>query len=130
MRFLFYSHDSYGLGHIRRTTVIAKRLIRSFTATSALVVTGSPRAHYFRYPAHCDYMKLPSVTKDPGGHYVSRDLEMSTAEAVALRARLIREAAESFRPDVFFADHTPRGLNGEILAALDDFKRLPDAPVR
>jgi len=41
MRFLFYSHDSYGLGHIRRTTVIAERLLRKFPAPSALVVTGS-----------------------------------------------------------------------------------------
>lgn len=130
MRFLFYSHDSYGLGHIRRTTVIANRLIRNFPAPSALVVTGSPRAHYFRYPPHCDYLKLPSVTKGPGGQYVSRDIEMSISETVALRGRLIREAAESFRPDVFFADHTPRGLGGEILPALDDFMRLPDAPVR
>src|SRR2546427_581170 len=130
MRFLFYSHDSYGLGHIRRTTVIASRLIRSFPAPSALVVTGSPRAHYFRYPPHCDYLKLPSVTKGPGGQYVSRDIDMSISETVALRGRLIREAAESFRPDVFFADHTPRGLNGEILPALDGFMRLPDAPVR
>src|SRR5438093_879376 len=130
MRFLFYSHDSYGLGHIRRTTVIAKRLIRSFPAPSALVVTGSPRAHYFRYPPHCDYLKLPSVTKGPGGQYVSRDIDMSISETVALRGRLIREAAESFRPDVFFADHTPRGLSGELLPALDHFIRLPDAPVR
>jgi len=130
MRFLFYSHDSYGLGHIRRTTVIAKRLIRSFPAPSALVVTGSPRAHYFRYPPHCDYLKLPSVTKGPDGQYVSRDIEMSITETVALRGRLIRAAAESFRPDVFFADHTPGGLNGEILPALNALMRLPEAPVR
>jgi len=130
MRFLFYSHDSYGLGHIRRTNVIADRLIRSFPAPSALVVTGSPRAHYFRYPPHCDYLKLPSVTKGPDGQYVSRDIEMSITETVALRGRLIRAAAESFRPDVFFADHTPGGLNGEILPALNALMRLPEAPVR
>jgi len=130
MRFLFYSHDSYGLGHIRRTTVIAERLIRNFPAPSALVVTGSPRAHYFRYPPHCDYLKLPSVSKGPGGRYIAREIEMSIADTVTLRGKLIRAAAESFRPEVFFADHTPRGLGGEILPALEILSRLPRPPIR
>src|SRR2546425_7260302 len=48
-------------------------------------------AHYFRYPPHCDYLKLPSVTKGPGGQYVSRDIEMSISETVALRGRRSEE---------------------------------------
>src|SRR5437867_11085615 len=119
MRFLFYSHDSYGLGHIRRTNVIADRLIRSFPAPSALVVTGSPRSHYFRYPPHCDSLKLPSIGKASNGRYVPRESDMALEEVVALRRRLILQAVTSFRPDVFFSDHTPNGIGGEILAALD-----------
>ena len=130
MRFLFYSHDSYGLGHIRRTTVIAERLLRKFPAPSALVVTGSPRAHYFRYPPHCDYLKLPSVSKGPGGRYICRDIEMSITDTVALRGRLTRAAADSFRPDVFFADHTPLGLGGEILPALEVLSGRSHPPAR
>src|SRR5262249_38388611 len=47
MRILFYSPDSYGLGHVSRTLAIASRLIRDFPAATALVLTGAPRAHYF-----------------------------------------------------------------------------------
>src|SRR3989442_442667 len=112
MPFLFYRHDLFGLGHIRRTTVIAERLLRKFPAPSALVVTGSPRAHYFRYPPHCDYLKLPSVSKGPGGRYICREIEMSIADTVTLRGRPIRAAADSFHPDVFFPDTTPPGLGG------------------
>ena len=130
MRFLFYSHDSYGLGHIRRTTVVAEELIRRFPASCGLVITGSPRAHYFRYPPRCDYLKLPSVTKEPGGRYVSRDIDLSIAEAVMLRGRVIRAATDSFHPDLFFADHAPRGLGGEILPALQALFRRPNPPAR
>src|SRR5436309_4158280 len=130
MRFIFYSHDSYGLGHIRRTTIIAEKLLHGLPAPSALIVTGSPRAHYFPYPHHCDCLKLPSVTKGPGGRYVSREIEISLAEMVALRGRLIRAAADSFQPDVFFADHSPRGLGGEILPALNVLLRRAHPPAR
>jgi len=105
-------------------------LIRSFPASCGLVVTGSPRAHLFRYPPRCDYLKLPSVTKGPGGRYVSREIEMSIAEAVAFRGRLIRAAADSFRPDRFLVDHTPHGLGGELLSALHGLSGLPHRPVR
>src|SRR6059036_3976004 len=55
---------------------------------------------------------------------------MSIADTVALRGRLIRAAADSFHPEVFFADHTPHGLGGEILPALEMLSRLPRPPVR
>jgi len=122
VRYLFYSHDSYGLGHIRRTIHVASRLVEGSHDASALVLTGSPRSHYFDYPPRCDYLKLPSVTKEPDGSYVARELEMSIDETVEMRARLIRSAARSFRPDAFLADHTPRGLGGEILPTLADLK--------
>jgi predicted glycosyltransferase len=120
MRFLFYSHDSYGLGHIRRTLSIAQRLLKDFSQASALVLTGAPRAHYLRYPSRCDYVKLPSVTKSFNGQYVSREIAMTLEQTVALRSRLIGEAAESFRPDVFLVDHTPLGLCGEIRGVIEE----------
>jgi hypothetical protein len=50
-RALFYSHDTVGLGHIRRTLRICEHLDCSFPSLSMLLVTGSPVAHGFRAPA-------------------------------------------------------------------------------
>ena len=118
MRLLLYSPDSYGLGHVRRSISVAKAALSSFSGASALLVTGAPRAHYFDYPEGCDYVKLPSVTKDAKGNYVCKDLGMTLEATLALRARLIEEAATSFPTNALLVDHSPRGLCGEILPTL------------
>ncbi len=119
MRILFYSPDSYGLGHVRRTIALTERVLREFEDASALVLTGAPRAHYFAYPPRCDYLKLPSITKGTDGRYASRDLDLTLDETVQLRAQVILQAAASFRPDVLFVDHNPVGLCGEVLPTLE-----------
>jgi len=119
-RVLFYSPDSYGLGHVRRTIAIAERVLEEFAEGSALVLTGAPRAHWFAYPPRCDYLKLPSVTKGEDGRYACLDLDLTLEETVRMRSRLIQEAAASFRPDVLLVDHNPIGLLGEAVPVLDD----------
>lgn len=130
MRFLFYSPDSYGLGHIRRTISVCERLLSVRADASALVLTGAPRAHLFAYPVRCDYMKLPSISKREDGQYMSRDIDLSLAETVNLRSRVIAESAASFRPDVIVVDHNPIGLCGEALRMLEEQGRAPSRPVR
>jgi len=127
MRTLLYSPDSYGLGHVRRSLSLATRLSSEFDGAVARVLTGAPRAHYFRYPDGCDYMKLPSITKDEGGRYVSQDRDVALEDTVDLRDRLIREAADCFRPDLFLVDHSPLGLCGEVRSTLE---RLGSGPRR
>jgi len=48
---LMYSHDTYGLGHIRRTMAIANHLRDS--STNILILTGSPIAGRFAFPLYC-----------------------------------------------------------------------------
>ncbi|MDQ7005784.1 MAG: hypothetical protein Q9Q40_00975 [Acidobacteriota bacterium] len=130
MRILFYSHDSYGMGHIRRTVNVAGRLLREFPQVSGLVLTGAPRAHYFTYPPGCDYIKLPSVTKNDRGDYVSLDLELSLDDTVSLRRGVISSVARSFVPDLVLVDHTPRGLCGEVLPLLQPQRTGNRQPIR
>ena len=118
-RILLYSHDSYGLGHLRRTMLIAERLVRLPCRPEVLVVTGSPRAQSFSVPSRVDTVKLPAATKD-GDRYRSRTLELPIDDLVALRAELIRAAARSFRPDIVLVDHAPGGLCGELRPLLRD----------
>lgn len=119
MRYVLYSHDSYGLGHIRRTISIVGQLLKQRPAPRALVLTGAPRAHYLSYPEGCDYVKLPSVTKGDGGVYEARDLDLTLTETIRLRSRLIQSAMASFPPQALIVDHTPQGLCGELLPVLE-----------
>ena len=54
---LMYSHDTYGLGHIRRTMAIAAHL-RSLSA-NILILTGSPIAGRFSFPENVDFVRIP-----------------------------------------------------------------------
>ena len=40
LRFLLYSHDSHGLGHLRRNLTIAKALLDRFHNASVMILTG------------------------------------------------------------------------------------------
>ena len=118
MRFLLYSHDSYGLGHLRRSVTVAGRLLEQCPGASVLIATGSPVATSFRLPRGIDILKLPSVTKDSSGGYVSREWAMGLSDLLSFRARLLSSAVEGFRPHVLLVDHKPIGLQGELKPAL------------
>jgi len=118
MQFLLYSPDSFGLGHIRRSVSLSRQLLEEFQDSSALLVTGSPQAHHFEYPSQCKYIKLPQVTKNENGHYVSGERGIALKHTVDLRESLIGEAAASFKGGVMFVDHAPLGLCGEITQTL------------
>ncbi len=114
-KILLYSHDSYGLGHLRRNLAIARGLLERISSASVLLVTGSPCATRFPLPERCDVIKLPAVGKDKDGCYEPRSLNISLNHAIALRRSLIMAAYESFDPDVILIDHQPTGLLGEVL---------------
>jgi len=118
-RILMYSHDSYGLGHFRRSLTIAEYLLARSPEATVLAVTGSPRAHSFRLPHRFDYVKLPSATKDAQGAYCPRELDIEMSRLVTMRAAILRDCAEAFRPDLVLIDHTPLGIGGELRPLLE-----------
>jgi predicted glycosyltransferase len=111
---MYYSHDSYGLGHLRRTLAVARHL----GADSQLIVTGSPLAHRFQFPPGTDYIKLPSVLKRGEERYEPRYLRVPFAQVRDLRQDMLLCAARHVRPDVLIVDNVPRGLKGELLPTL------------
>ena len=128
MRILMYSPDSYGLGHVKRSISLAHAALSEIAGSSVYLLTGAPRAHYFDYPPGCDFLKLLSVSKDIEGRYVPRDLDLSLKKTIRLRGRLIKLAADSFKPHVLLVDHSPLGLCGEIVPILRRLeRRRPDA---
>jgi predicted glycosyltransferase len=118
MRIAFYSHDTMGLGHIRRNLSIAKSLVGSIDV-SILLISGTREASIFDLPRKCECLCLPSIEKSLGGHYQSRRLGVSLKELVALRSATIRAALQSFAPDVFIVDKAPRGILGELDSTLE-----------
>src|SRR4051812_16060450 len=47
-KILLYSHDTFGLGNIRRTLLLAQELIEQYPGAAILLVTGSQMIHSFR----------------------------------------------------------------------------------
>lgn len=117
-RILVYSHDTYGLGHLRRSLLLTEALLQTPEVGAVLVASGSPRAGSFSLPAACDVVKLPAVTKTPVGRYRARSLGLPIAEVARIRAELVRAAAASFHPDLVLVDHAPLGMLGELLPTL------------
>ena len=56
-KILLYSHDTFGLGNIRRTLLLAEELSAQYTGAAILMVTGSQMVHSFRIPDGVDYIK-------------------------------------------------------------------------
>lgn len=117
-RFLLYSPDSYGLGHLRRSLSIGRGLSRAFPSATILCVTGSPTPHAFELPQRMDVLRLPSATKDDKGQYVPRELDVSFNDLIAMRSSMLDACIQSYRPDLILVDHAPLGMRGELLPAL------------
>ncbi len=127
-RVLIYSHDTFGLGNIRRMLEVARHLVQTSPEVSVLVITGSPMLHAFRIPAGIDYVKLPCLARDTGGHYSARSLPLNLHETVRLRANLIKSAIADFQPDVVLVDKKPFGVEDELAGAFEALPRSPHRP--
>ncbi len=123
VRVMIYSHDTFGLGHLRRSRAIANALVNGCPDASVLIVSGSPVTGHFNYGRGVDFIRIPGVTKMKDGEYRSLSLTVSLDEVVALRQAIIRQAAETFRPEVVIVDKEPTGFHGELLPALDNLKQ-------
>lgn len=117
-RVLTYSHDSFGLGHLRRSVTLATAMVARSPLVQALCLTGSPVPDLFPLPERCDLVKLPSLGKAKDGAYVARRLPVPVGELLSLRSDLITATVRAFRPDLLLVDHTATGPGGELLPVL------------
>ncbi|MCV6585961.1 MAG: hypothetical protein OIF47_10545 [Marinibacterium sp.] len=121
-RIMLYSHDTFGLGHLRRSRALAQAVTRAIPHSSALILTGSPVAGRFAFADNVDHIRLPGVTKRSDGSYVPEALDIGIDETTALRAALIETAAREFRPDILIVDKEPAGFRGELIRTLDHLR--------
>jgi predicted glycosyltransferase len=121
-RILIYSHDTMGLGHLRRCRTIAHSLVERFKQVSVLILSGSPIIGSFDFRARVDFVRVPGVIKLRNGEYTSLNLHLDIEQTLKLRGSIIQHTAEMFEPDLFIVDKEPMGLRGEVLETLEMLK--------
>ncbi len=122
-RAVVYSHDTYGLGNIRRMLAISRHLIENLPDLSVLLITGSPMIHGFKLPPRLDYIKLPCLSRTEREKYSSKYLGLGDWEIMKLRMTLVEDAITAFGPDLVLVDKKPFGINNELSGILRQLRR-------
>ncbi len=127
-RVLMYSHDTMGLGHLRRCREIAHSLVEDASKLSVLILSGSPIIGSFDFRTRVDFVRIPGVIKLRNGDYTSLNLHLDVEETLKLRESIIRHTADTFDPDLFIVDKEPWGLRGEVRQTMEMLKER-DTPL-
>lgn len=123
-RFIFYSHDGLGLGHVRRNLAIAAQLVKLAPEALILLATGVDGARRLGDLPNVEILKLPGLRKVANEHYVARHLRVPEDDILKIRSTLLAAAVTSFRPNVLLVDRHPLGVGGELRSSLDSLRRL------
>jgi len=118
LRVVLYSHDTMGLGHIRRNLRLARGLSESELPIEVLLITGSRESGGFSLPENVDVVVLPALHKAADGSYRARNLGIGMDDLTALRSQIVCSTIQSFQPDLAIFDNVARGVNGELDQAL------------
>ena len=121
-RILIYSHDTFGLGHLRRCRTIAHSLVERFKGLTILILSGSPIIADFDFRVRVDFIRIPGVIKLHNGEYTSLGLHIDLKDTLSIRESIIRHTARTFAPDLFLVDKEPLGLKGEVSDTLEMLK--------
>lgn len=105
MRCWLYSHDSVGLGSLRRQLAIAAAVEELAASAKVLLTTCLNAAWHFSVPSNCEILNLPGLPEIPA------------------RAIRLLEIARTFRPDVMLVDKHPFGIGGELSAPIKAVKK-------
>ena len=123
-RLLIYTHDSFGVGHVRRSMNIVQAVAEQSPQSSILLVTGSPSVELFKdIPQNADYVKLPTIAKSGAKANQPPTLGVGIVELSLLRRTMIQQIVDTFSPDVFLVDNFPLGSRQELVATLHQARR-------
>lgn len=122
MNILMYSHDTYGLGHIRRSMALARN-IRDAGEHNVVIITGSPIAGRFDFPQGIDFIRVPGMIKQNNDLYVPHSIKVEPAMALGIRQDIILATVRRFEPALFLVDKAPLGLRREVVPTLEWLRR-------
>ncbi len=118
---IMYSHDTYGLGHIRRTMAVASHL--RAPNINILILTGSPIAGRFAFPEQIDFVRIPGMIKKTNEEYLPLSIKINAKHALEIRKNIITATTKTFQPHLFIVDKEPLGLKKEVLPTLQWLRR-------
>ena len=121
-RLVFFSHDGFGLGHVRRNARIARAVRRHDPTAEITVVTGTTMQPRWLTDRAFAVVRIAPLIKDAAGVY--RHPAMGFEAALAERAAAFRSVVTQTRPHVVLVDRHPYGIGGELRGGLDLAQRL------
>ncbi len=98
VRLAFYSHDTMGMGHIRRNLLIASAIIRNCPNVEVLLISGTREAAYFATEAGLDCVTLPALAKGADGRYSARHLGWSFEQTTRCAVASFKQPWKNFNP--------------------------------
>lgn len=123
-RVALYSHDTMGLGHIRRNMLLAQSLTQAPLNAEVLLISGIRESGAFALPSGVDSVTLPAYRKTADGRYRPRALGRDLERLVSLRSATIDAALQAFAPDLLIVDNVPRGAMRELDPVLPSLQAL------
>ena len=114
LNIVLYSHDTMGLGHIRRNILLSQQLVNHYPKANVLIISGTRESNKFTLPNRVDLLTLPSLLKGTLGRYQSKNWDFSLRELIKLRSNIILSTIQRFKPDLMIVDNVPRGACLEL----------------
>lgn len=125
-----YSHDGFGLGHLKRNVILAQKALQKIPRSRVFLLMGHPTFPFSSMlPYGADFIKLPSLVKVNTGEWRSRNVSIPNATLKRLRSSLILQTARALKPDIFLVDYAPQGVWKELCETLKLLKRQNHSPV-
>jgi len=120
LRIALFTHDTFGLGHVRRSLRFMRRLSRDAPEAALLLVSGSPALGLFEdLPPHTDVVKIPTVARTGTAGNRPPHLPLPLTDITRIREQIIRETLLAFAPHVLLVDNFPLGSRGELRSTLE-----------
>ena len=116
-QYVLFSHDGFGLGHVRRNALIGRALKRRDPTCGVTIVTGVAVAPRWLTDPSFRVVTIPPMVKAADGSY--RHASLPFEQAIAHRADKFRAVIQTVKPDVVLVDRHPYGIAGELRAGLD-----------
>lgn len=123
-RVMFYCQHVLGMGHLVRSTAIARALAEKY---SVLLVVGGKITREFCFPSNIELVQLPALqsTLDFAGLQVC-DSSLSLEETKALRSRMLLDVFDSFQPHALLTELFPFGRKQFAFELLPLLERAQD----
>lgn len=118
-RMVIYSHDTFGLGHLRRNLALAQALVKANPQMRIVIVTGSSVAGNFSVGHGIELVELPPVVKVGPDRYQSYGSSISLSLIKRARGAILKDVVDRFDPELFYVDHSPLGMSNELLPVLE-----------